>query len=132
MQVAPIVDVVGEQIGGEAELLHSEQLALRHVLIVLEPVPCGQLWVLPLGFGQRGKRHFRGLIGIGVDHGLEPALVHLGDPLGEVVLGNVRDSVGESLVVARPLKQPGVALDRSIDDELDAAEAWIEIGARER
>jgi hypothetical protein len=78
---------------------------------------------LPLGFGQRVKRHFGGFIGIGVDHGLEAALVHLGDPLGEVVLGDVCDPVGECLVVARPLKQPGIALDRPIDDELDAAEA---------
>ena len=42
VQVAPIVDVVGEEIGGDAELFHSEQLALRHILIVLEPVPCGE------------------------------------------------------------------------------------------
>ena len=49
--------------------------------------------------------------------------MNLGDPLGQIVLRDVRDPVGEGLVVTGPLKQAGIALDRSVDDKLDAAEA---------
>ncbi len=123
VQVAPEVDVVGEKVGPDAERLHSHELGLRHHLVVLEPVPVGELRILMLGGLDRGECHLGRLIAVGVDHRLKPALVHFEDALAEVLLRDVGDAVLERLVVVGPLQQPGVALQRAVDDELDAAEA---------
>ena len=101
VQVAPVVDVVGEQVGAGAEPLHSPKLLRRHELIVLDPVAGGQARKLALRRLERGQRILGRLVGVGVDHRLEAALVDLEHPLVQVVLGNVRDPVGERLVVVR-------------------------------
>ena len=94
VQVAPIVDVVGEEVGGDAELLHPKELALTHVLIMLDPVAGLELRILPLGFAESGERNLSGLIAVGVDHRLKSALADLANPLVEVGLRDVGDAVG--------------------------------------
>src|SRR5205823_8861301 len=80
-------------------------------------------WILALGSGQGLERHFGGQVGVSVDDGLESAFVHLDNPFVQVVLRHVCHAVCKRLVVAGPEKQRGVALDRSVNDKLDAAKA---------
>jgi hypothetical protein len=58
VQVAPEIDVVREQVCCDAKLFHSDKLIWRDKLIVLQPVPGRQLWMLLLCCGQRQQRHF--------------------------------------------------------------------------
>lgn len=68
VQIAPVIDVVGEEVRGDAQLLHSQELLLRHELIVLQPVSSHEPRILTLCCSDRHQGHIRGLAGVGVDH----------------------------------------------------------------
>ena len=130
MSIAPIVDVVGEQIRADAERLHAtKQRRVRH-LAMLQRMPVIRPRHRRLcGFDGVECKLGR-LIAIGVDVKLNSGLVVDIDQARQFLRRNIPQAVRGAVVIARPAQPSRKSLDRTVHHKFHDAIMKLVVVAR--
>ena len=129
MLVAPVVDVVGEDVGAHAQRRHAPVLGGRGELAVLHRVT-----VVPAGMALEHRlhsvdEHLRGLVAVAVAMHRQPrpvvGLHQVGHLVGRGQPQAVADVARRRPVVVRPADAGREALDRPVQYQLHDAEAQL-------
>jgi hypothetical protein len=115
MGVAPVIEVVREQVEAQAQGLDPPQLRLGRHLAVLKGVPMVGTGMGDLRLLDRVEGRLGGLVAVGVDVKLDAGgVVDADDPV-EILGGDVPEAVRSAVVIARRQEPGGEALDRPVD-----------------